>query len=220
MRYRLAIFDMDGTVLETLCDLKNSLNAALEQAGYPTHSLDEVRQMLGNGMVNLVKRGLYPVTDPDAFARVYELFQAHYREHSCDNTHPYDGICELLRLLRQKGIKTALITNKNQDAMARLTERFFPNLFDFEVGCREGIRPKPAPDGVNACLAALEISREEAVFIGDSEVDLQTAKNAEMDVVAVTWGFRDRALLEELGADAFADTVDELQQLLLGEGTV
>ena len=176
--------------------------------------------MVGNGMVNLVKRGSYPVTDPDAFTRVYELFQTHYRVHSCDNTHPYDGICDLLRLLRQKGIKTALITNKNQDAMARLTERFFPNLFDFEVGCREGIRPKPAPDGVDACLAKLNVLREEAVFIGDSEVDLQTAKNARMDVVAVTWGFRDRTLLEEIGANAFADTVDELQRFLLGEGTI
>ena len=220
MRYRLAIFDLDGTVLETLCDLKNSLNAALEQAGYPTHSLEKVRQMVGNGMVNLVQRSLEPVTDRDAFTQVYELFRAHYGEHCFDHTRPYEGICALLRRLRENGIQTALITNKNQDAMKKYTERFFPGLFDFESGFRDDVPPKPAPDSVNACLEALGVCRRDAVFIGDSEVDLQTAKNAGMDVVSVTWGFRDRALLEELGADAFADTVDELQQILLGEETV
>ncbi len=218
MRYRLVIFDLDGTVLETLCDLNNSLIAALEQAGYPTHSLEKVRQMVGNGMVNLVQRSLEPVTDRDAFTRVYELFRAHYREHCFDNTHPYEGICPLLRRLRENGIQTALLTNKNHDAMAQYTERFFPGLFDFQAGYREGVPPKPAPDSVNACLDALGVCREDAVFVGDSEVDLQTAKNAQMDVISVTWGFRERSLLEAIGATEFADTVDELGQLLLGEG--
>ncbi len=217
MKYRLAIFDMDGTVLDTLCDLQNSLNAALAQAALPTHSADEVRRMVGNGMVKLVERGLAPVTDAEVFAQVYASFKAYERAHGCDHTRPYDGIPDLLRQLRDNGILTAVLTNKNQDAMERLTARFFPNLFDFESGCREGIRPKPAPDGVYACLSALGVRPEEAVLIGDSEVDLQTAQNAQIDAIAVTWGFRERAVLEAAGATRFADTVDELKKMLLEE---
>lgn len=219
MRYRLAIFDMDGTVLDTLCDLQSSLNAALEQEGLPTHSPDAVRQMVGNGMVKLVERGLAPVTDREVFARVYESFRAYERVHGCDHTRPYDGIPALLCRLREQGMLTAVLTNKNQDAMQRLTARFFPRLFDFESGCREGIRPKPAPDGVEACLAALGVRPEDAVLIGDSEVDLQTAHHAHIDAIAVTWGFRRRAELEAVGATRFVDTVDELSELLLEEQT-
>lgn len=217
MRYRLAIFDMDGTVLDTLCDLQNSLNAALKQSGFPTHSADAVRRMVGNGMEKLVERGLAPITDRDIFERVYASFRAYEQVHGCDHTRPYEGIPALLRRLRESGIRTAVLTNKNQDAMERLTRRFFPELFDFESGCREGVRPKPAPDGVFACLAALGLRPEEAVLIGDSEVDLQTAQNAHMDAIAVTWGFRERAALEAAGATRFADTVDDLKRLLLEE---
>lgn len=219
MNYRLAIFDMDGTVLNTLCDLQNSLNAALAQAGLPTHSTDAVRQMVGNGMVKLVERGMAPITDRAVFEQVYASFRAYERVHGCDHTCPYDGIPELLRQLREKGMLTAVLTNKNRDAMERLTKRFFPGLFDFEAGCCEGIRPKPAADGVDACLAALGVRPEDAVLIGDSEVDLQTAQNAHIDAIAVTWGFRKRAVLERVGAPRFADTTDELRSILLEEET-
>jgi len=215
MKYALAVFDLDGTVLDTLDDLANSLNHALAEHHYPTRTRAEVRRFVGNGIGKLIARGVPEGTSEDAIKRVHETFTQHYAKHCADNTMPYDGILPLLAELRDAGQKTAVLSNKADYAVQSLCDEYFPSLFDAAAGEKEGIRRKPAPDGVNAVLKAVGIDREKAVYIGDSEVDIETAKNAGMDCIIVDWGFRDRGFLKEAGADVIVSTVEELKALLL-----
>lgn len=200
MRYDTVIFDLDGTILYTLEDLKISLNFALRESGFAERSLDEVRRFVGNGIRKLIERSVPKGTEKEAADKVHSDFTAHYSLHCADNTKPYDGIEELLTSLREKGCKTAVVSNKADYAVKSLCERYFKGLFDCAVGEREGVKRKPAPDSVNAVLAELGAERERAVYIGDSDVDIQTAENAGMDAIIVEWGFRDREFLIENGA--------------------
>lgn len=215
MNYDLVIFDMDGTILDTLEDLKNSTNYALKQSGYPEHPLENIRQFVGNGIQKLIERAVPEGTSEADRQKVYEAFRAHYKVHCADNTKPYDGIPGLIIKLREAGIKTAVVSNKADPAVQDLVIEYFPNMFDVSVGEKPGVAKKPAPDAVDFVLETLSIPRERAVYIGDSDVDIATAENSHMDSIIVTWGFRDLEFLKAHGAKTIVDTTEEILELLL-----
>ena len=215
MRYDLAIFDMDGTILDTLGDLRDSLNAALASEGLPPRTTDEARRFVGNGIRRLVERGVPDGTPDEVLERVLVAFKRHYAVHCADSTCPYPGIPEMLSSLRAAGVRTAVVSNKDDGAVRRLAETFFPGAFDHVAGLREGVRRKPAPDTVDAAIASLGVRRSSAVYIGDSEVDLETARAARIPCITVLWGFRSREELAAQGSDCFAaGPADELRLIL------
>lgn len=200
MKYKLAIFDMDGTILDTLEDLADCMNYSLEKNGYPKRTLSEVRSFVGNGIHKLVERAVPVETSEEEVEKVFHTFHGYYKDHCAIKTRPYDGICEVIQNMREQGILTAVVSNKADYAVKSLCDDYFKGLFDFAVGDREGYQRKPYPDSVYAVLEKFEINKSEAVYIGDSEVDLQTAKNADIDVIMVGWGFRDADYLKSQGA--------------------
>lgn len=200
MKHSLAIFDLDGTILYTLVDLKNSMNFTLKKFGFPERTLDEVRRFVGNGIKNLIIRAAPKGTDEKTIDEMFEVFNEHYAVHCNDNTKSYDGIDKLLKKLKEQKVKTAVVSNKADYAVQTLVKKYFDGLFDYAVGEKQGVRKKPCPDSVNEVLRVLDTPKEAAVYIGDSEVDVATAKNAQMDCIAVDWGFRDRDVLINSGA--------------------
>lgn len=219
MKYKLIIFDMDGTILDTLRDLADALNYALAESAYPLRTIEEVRRFIGNGVRKLVERGMPAGADEKAREKVYDDFNRYYRIHCSDHTRPYEGIETLLSALRKAGCLTAVVSNKADYGVQQLCAQFFDGLFDLAAGEREGIAKKPAPDLVNAVLRELKISREEAVYIGDSEVDLETAANAGMNCITVSWGFRGEAFLREHKAPLVVNSMEELERVLLTPGS-
>lgn len=211
---KLLIFDLDGTILNTLDDLAASTNYALEQNSMPKRSLEEVRAFVGNGIRKLIERAVPGGSSEAEKKAVLESFTTHYKAHSADKTRPYKGIPEVLAQLKIQGFQLAVVSNKADFAVQSLCETYFPGTFTFVVGEREGIRRKPAPDSIYEVLEQLNIPKEEAVYIGDSDVDAETAKNAGIDLIAVTWGFRDREVLEAMGAKVFAQTPKEILAVL------
>ena len=217
MNDALAVFDLDGTILDTLEDLRDSLNYALGAWGCPPRTTEEVRRFVGNGIRKLVERGVPADAGPALTERVYETFVPYYQAHCSIKTAPYPGIPELIARLRAQGVRCAVVSNKADPAVQALCSRYFPGCFDLAVGERPGIRRKPAPDSVNAVLAALDTPRERAVYIGDSEVDLATARNAGLDCILVEWGFRDRAFLQAQGGTVFVSSPEELLDRIVGQ---
>lgn len=213
--YKLAVFDMDGTILDTLEDLKDSTNFALEKCGYPTRTYDEVRRFVGNGIRKLIERAVPEGLTVEQIDRVHEVFTEHYKVHCADKTKAYDGIKPLLEKLRANGVKTAVVSNKADYGVQELCKEYFDGLFDYAVGEREGIRRKPAPDSVNEALRVLGVDRSEAVYIGDSDVDFETAKNAELPCISVLWGFRDEEFLREKGATLFVHDPAEIYDIVM-----
>lgn len=213
--YKLAVFDMDGTILDTLEDLKDSTNFALEKCGYPTRTYDEVRRFVGNGIRKLIERAVPEGLTTEQIDRVHEVFTEHYKVHCADKTKAYDGIKPLLEKLRASGVKTAVVSNKADYGVQELCKEYFDGLFDYAVGEREGIRRKPAPDAVNEALRVLGIDKSEAVYIGDSDVDFETAKNAELPCISVLWGFRDEEFLREKGATLFVRDPAEIYDIIM-----
>ena len=211
---KMLIFDMDGTILYTLEDLMNSTNYALLEYGYPVRTLDEVRQYVGNGIHKLVERAVPEGTPKDRIEDVFETLEKHYKIHCMDTTKPYDGIIDLLKKLREKGFQTAVVSNKVDFAVQDLVDDFFRGLFDIAIGEREGVRKKPAPDSVYEVMKAFHLAKEDVVYIGDSDVDFETAKNAGVDYILVEWGFRDRSFLESLGASVFAKKPEDILNLV------
>ena len=216
MKYMIAIFDLDGTILNTLEDLADSTNYALKTCGYPERTMDEVRQFVGNGIRKLMERAVPEGTPVEEIDRVHEIFTAHYKVHCADKTRPYDGIMELLQNLKKDGCKLAVVSNKADYGVQELCKQYFDGIFDFAVGEREGIRKKPAPDSVNEVLKTLECSRDRAVYIGDSDVDIQTAANAQMDHIIVEWGFRDVPFLIAKGAKVLVEKPEEILEIVEG----
>lgn len=214
LKYRLVIFDLDGTLLDTLEDLYISVNHGLEQSGFPQRTKEEVRSFVGNGALNLIARSVPSGASEEEQAKVYADFAAHYNEHCFDHTGPYDGISELLSGLHEAGALLAVVSNKDDAAVKSLCERYFGKDLDFVVGRRDGVRKKPAPDTVNEVLEKLNVSRSDAVYVGDMDVDIETAKNAEIPCISVTWGFRDPNFLHKHGAKIMVCSPDELLQQL------
>jgi len=211
--YSAIIFDLDGTLLDTLHDLAASTNYALSQYGMPQHSLDDIRRFVGNGVRKLMERAVPQGADHPQFEQVFAAFRQHYMQHSLDTTRPYDGIPELLRTLHQRGFQLAVVSNKMMAATQELVAHFFPEI-RVAIGENEaaGIRKKPAPDTVFEALRQLHTS--EAIYVGDSDVDLLTARHAGMPCVSVLWGFRDRDFLEQHGADIFISHPHQLLDIV------
>lgn len=214
MGYRFVIFDLDGTILDTLDDLTASVNFALRQAALPERSKEEVRRFVGNGIRKLIERSVQPDTPGEQAERVYEYFTEHYKIHCSDQTRPYEGIPEVLSALKDMGRKTAVISNKADYAVQDLCRLYFDGLFDSITGEKSGIRKKPMPDSVYMVLEQLNADPCDAVYIGDSEVDIQTAGNAGIDCILVSWGFRDAEYLYRCGAKRVIHHPQELLQMI------
>lgn len=215
MKYKAVIFDMDGTILNTLEDLKNATNYSLRQFGMPERSLEEVRMFVGNGIRKLVERAVPAGTSEEKIAQVFDVFLEYYEIHSADNTSPYPGILELVEKLKKSGIKTAVSTNKADVPAQELGREYFKGIFDLIVGQQDGLKVKPAPDSVNKILSILDIQKKDAIYIGDSDVDVQTAKNSGLDFIGVSWGFRGREFLEKNGAKNIVDNANEILDLVI-----
>ncbi len=247
MRYATVIFDMDGTILDTLGDLANSLNHALEANGYPARTIEEAREFLGNGVDYFVSHaidaaekelsaamacgpGAHGGAEAPAapgfrnagaafrgsFADVKASFLEHYKEHSAERTKPFDGIPEAIEALRAAGAKVAVISNKADFAVKDLCDDYFPGVFDVAVGEREGVKRKPAPDAVFEVLRQLGADASDCVYVGDSEVDVATAKAAGVAGIFVNWGYRGREFLLDHGAETVVDTPEEMNEVILG----
>lgn len=210
MKYKAVIFDLDGTLLDTIYDLYSSANYALTINNMPERSLDEVRRFVGNGVRLLIERAVPGGADNPLFDKVFQDFKKHYGVHCKDTTKPYDGIIDILNILKKSNIKTAIVSNKIDSAVKALNEEYFGGLIPVAIGEKENIRKKPAPDTVMEALRLLGCGADEAVYVGDSEVDVETARNCNMDSVSVTWGFRDVQTLIEAGAVRFARDAGEL----------
>ncbi len=212
MSYQTYIFDLDGTLLDTLGDLAASVNYAMRTHGMPEHSVDEVCRFVGNGVRRLMERAVPGGADHPAFEAAFATFRRHYMEHSLDTTRPYEGIPEMLQELKRRGRHTAVVSNKFDAATKELCRHFFPDTIEVAVGEHEaeGIRKKPAPDTVLQALSQLEVGQEGAVYVGDSDVDIQTARNSGLPCISVLWGFRDREFLLAHGAETFVSQPLEL----------
>ncbi len=215
MKYNTYIFDLDGTLLDTLQDLANSVNYALRQYGLPEHSLDDVRRFVGNGVRLLMERAVPDGAQHPQFEAVFATFRQHYMEHSLDTTRPYDGIVETIHELKMRGCRLAVVSNKMMAATQELVAHFFPEI-EVAIGEHEaaGIRKKPAPDTVYEVLRQLGLvvggETADTVYVGDSDVDIATARNSGLPCISVLWGFRDKPFLLEHGATTFVSTPQEL----------
>ena len=206
MTYSTYIFDLDGTLLDTLHDLASSVNYALQTHGMPTHSVDAIRGFVGNGVRLLMERAVPDGAQNPQFEAAFATFRQHYMQHSLDTTCPYPGIAEMLHQLKQRGCRLAVVSNKMMAATQDLVRHFFPEI-EVAIGEHEaeGIRKKPAPDTVFQALRQLGVGKEQAVYVGDSDVDLQTARNSGLPCISVLWGFRSRDFLLAHGATTFAE---------------
>jgi phosphoglycolate phosphatase len=203
--YTTFIFDLDGTLLNTLDDLAASVNYALRTHGMPEHSVDEVRQFVGNGVRKLMLRAVPDADNNPKFEETFQTFREHYMKHSMDSTRPYDGIQELLQALKKQGKHLAVVSNKFYAATQELCQHFFADTIEVAIGEHEaeGIRKKPAPDTVMEALRQLGVGKEGAVYVGDSDVDIMTARNSGLPCISVLWGFRDKDFLKNKGATTF-----------------
>ena len=202
MKKTTVVFDLDGTLLDTLQDLANAVNYALEQQGMPKRTLEEVRQFVGNGVRLLMIRAVPDGERNPLFEETFALFKEYYGKHCNDNTKPYAGVVELIETLKEKGYAVAIVSNKIDFAVK--------GIVPVAIGEKEGIRRKPAPDTVYEALKELGKTKEEAVYVGDSDVDLETAKNSGMPCISVLWGFRDKEFLAEHGVERYAKTAEDV----------
>lgn len=216
-RYKLVIFDMDGTILDTLADLSAAINHTLACFGLPPRSREEVRSFLGNGSRRLVELSVPEGTPAARADELLDYYSAYYKEHCAVHTCPYEGVPELLQALRQRGVLTAVVSNKPDFGVQKLCEQYFAGFFDFYCGERAGIRRKPAPDSILEVLRRLRMRPEDAVYVGDSEVDVAAAANAGLNCIAVSWGFRSVPELQAAGAQEIVNNTGELQARLLEE---
>ena len=208
--YKTIIFDLDGTLLDTLDDLTSATNAALHAFGQPARTREEVRTFVGNGIKKLMERALGERVD--LLTEALETFKQYYGAHCAEQTKPYEGILPLLRALKSRGVKTAVLSNKADFAVKKLAKEYFPESPPAAVGENEaaGIRKKPAPDALFAVMRELETEQKDTLYVGDSEVDIQTAQNAGVACLCVTWGFRDKEFLLAQGGKNFVDNPMEI----------
>ncbi len=208
--YKTYIFDLDGTLLDTLNDLHASCNYALHTHGMPERSLEEVRQFVGNGVKKLMERAIPDGLENPLFEETLQTFRQHYLLHNLDTTLPYPGIMEMLQQLKAQGKRIAVVSNKFYAATQDLCKHFFGDTIQVAIGEREDIKKKPAPDTVLEALRQLQVTRQDAVYVGDSEVDVETARNSGIPCISVLWGFRSKSFLLSHGATTFIETPNEL----------
>lgn len=209
---KLVVFDLDGTLVDSIFDLGNAVNFALEKFNLPLHPMSDYYTFVGNGMEDLVRRSMGEEGGNDElYLKVRKAFDEHYNAHSNDNTVPYKGISELLKALREKNIKTAVLTNKAHIYVNDILKKAFPNhSFDLYFGQKEGVARKPNPQSFQLLLEELSVEKEDCLYIGDSEVDVKTAKNAGVDLVAVNWGYRNEETIRNAGAEVIVSTPEEI----------
>ena len=217
MKKQLVIFDLDGTLLDTVADLANATNQALEQCGYPTHTTDAYYKFVGNGINKLFARALpAEASTEENVLRIRSLFVPYYDEHNADCSRPYPGTTELLETLQTEGLQLAVASNKYQEATLKLVHHFFPTIrFAAIYGQREDVPIKPAPDIVYDILRDTDIAKEDTLYVGDSGVDMQTAMNAGVESVGVTWGFRSEEELRENKAVHIVHAAEEIKSIAL-----
>lgn len=211
---KVIIWDLDGTLMDTLQDLCLATNHALRAFGMPERSLDEVRRFVGNGVRRLIQLAVPDGEGNPQFEAVFHEFKAYYVDHCQDNTDLYPGIAETLQALKEGGFRMAVVSNKLQPGVDELHKEYFSQYIDVAIGERQGINRKPAPDMVLQALREMGASKAEAVYIGDSDVDIMTARNSELPCISVLWGFRDRDFLIEHGATTFAQQPGDIIELL------
>lgn len=216
MKYKAVLFDLDGTLLDTLDDLTDSVNFAMDSMGWQRRGREEVRLFLGNGIRRLMELCSPRNISGDEFERAFGLFKEHYDRHNQDKTKPYEGVLEVMAKLKEKGIKMAIVSNKVGSAVDMLYDKFFKDYADLAVGDMPGFKRKPAPDSCDYAIKKLGIDKREVVYVGDSEVDLATAKNTGLDCITVLWGFRDEDFLRAQGAYAFAATPEDIYMEVCG----
>ena len=212
-KYNAVIFDLDGTLLDTLEDLTDSVNYSLSEMGYRTRTIEEVRCFVGNGVEKLMKRAVPEGISGEDFDKTFCLFKEYYGKNSRVKTKPYKGVCELISTLKDRGYKIGIVSNKLESAVCDLRDDFFAGV-DVALGDVEGRRRKPYPDSCNEALKLLGVDREHAIYVGDSDVDLLTAKNSGLRCISVTWGFRDRDFLIAHNAEVFADCPMEILDII------
>lgn len=214
------VFDLDGTLLNTLEDLTDSVNAAMRQYHLPEHTVEEIRTYVGNGAAKLIERAVSQGTDNPAYDEILAAFRRHYQEHCEDKTGPYPGVIKMLAELKKAGYRMAIVSNKPDGAVKRLFGKYFGEYVQAAIGEHPGAKKKPAPDMVCQALAELASDAAHAVYVGDSEVDLQTAANVPMPCISVMWGFRTEAELRAAGAsrEHMVRTPQELLPYLLRLG--
>ena len=213
-KYDTVIFDLDGTLLNTLEDLADAVNFVMREHQYPERTIDEVRRFVGNGIRRLMEQAVPETVSGDEFELVFEKFKSYYTEHCQIKTCAYDGIMPLLEDLYEKGYAMAIVSNKNHAAVCELNDIYFKEYIKVAIGQKDGIRKKPAPDTVIQALKELGKEKETAIYVGDSEVDFATAENTGMDCVLVTWGFRTVEELAEFSPTAFINRPEELLGVL------
>ena len=210
MKYKTLIFDLDGTLLNTLEDLTDSVNYALRKCNFPERSIDEIRRFIGNGVRILMERAVPDGITKDEYETAYKYFEGHYAKNSRNKTGPYDGVIELMHEAKKRGYKMAIVSNKIDFAVQDLRKEFFSDVVDVAVGDSADTENKPAPDMVYKAIRELGADKDTCVYIGDTDVDLATAENSGMDCISVSWGFRLRSELEGYGAKMIADTPMEI----------
>ena len=208
--YNAVIFDLDGTLLDTLQDLAEGTNYALRVNGLPERNLDEVRRFVGNGAHKLIERAVPPGKIESTLEKVLQDFNFYYKDHCKDHTGPYPGIIEMLGELSRRGYILGVVSNKPDFAVQELIPQYFSNLFSSVTGERKGIAKKPAPDLIWEAMKKMGVNSSEAVYIGDSEVDMEAASNAGIPCITVAWGFKGRAFLEQYNAKIIVDTPAEI----------
>ena len=213
--YKAVLFDMDGTVLDTVGDLTDAINVSLEKFGFPARSQKEVKSFLGKGPAHFVNCAVPEGTDEKTRQQVLAFYEPYYDSHCQIKTAPYPGVMELLKTLKARSVKLAVISNKQEPAVKALAEQHFAGLLELAVGTSPRIRCKPDPSAVLAAMAELGVEKEETLYVGDMDVDLNTARNAGIDCVGVAWGFLGRKKLEALGAERIADNMEQLLEFIL-----
>ena len=212
--YKAVIFDLDGTLLNTLEDLANSCNYALEQYGYKVHELEKYKRFLGDGRLKLIERILpEEYRNPEIIEKVLTIYDEHYKVHMDDITRPYDGILEVLDILRENEMKLAVVSNKPHEFATEVVLKYFGDRFDVVFGHRENFKTKPDPETVLEAIKKLGVKKEECIFVGDSDIDIKTAKNANLKSIGVLWGFRSKEELEAEGADYLVSNVGEILKI-------
>ncbi len=218
MKYQAIVFDMDGTILDTLEDLTDAVNYVFAEHGYPLRTIAEIRNFVGNGIRRLLELAVPQGIVESEIDAIFDEFMPYYSAHCNDKTAPYTGVIELIESLRRAGCKTAVVSNKADSAVQDLCDEIFPGLFDVAIGERADMQRKPAPDSVDKALELLGVDKANACYIGDSEVDVATARNAKLPCLSVLWGFRDETFLREHGGTLFFSTPSEVARYLLEEG--
>ena len=214
MKYTTIVFDCDGTLLDTATDLANAVNHVLRTHNFPEKSLAEVKAALGNAVTYLMRQCLPGSVADDELAPYIEEFKAYYGEHLKDTTAPYPGILDMLDALREKGYKLAIVSNKIQEGVTPLNKEYFGDRLPVAIGERPGLQRKPAPDMVLQALKELDSTPEESIYVGDSEVDVATAKNSGLLCIGVTWGFREESLHQELGVTHIARKTEDILSIV------